>query len=574
MMWFKVLNYIKKSNDPTKLALWFLGLLVISWIIVLIVDPFNLQPLSVFASCGDFSQALKSLFLDLYYALRLFAVSANDVEGFYKGAVSWPILLMSFLDTAFLAVAIVSLASERLIRDQLGRGLPSKDHIIILGGGSWGLHYALILVNNGINVIIVDSAPSSEVVETLIARRIKDKSSKEGQLYLVQANFKAGATGHELLVRVKAKNAKKIVTMLEKDGANIDAAYALRKILSEKDFETDSQPTIMLPVDDIRLATSLAMYKRFAEHKSKVEIRFFNIMQQAAVRHLMKHPPELYADIFDHQRAHFAIYGLGDLAINLIYVISQLCHYRTWDIGERNVTTSVSKVMVTIIDQDIEKAKKEMLYLFPNIEQVLEIEYKNSAIIDGIAANDYFLPKADGSTKGSESKNVPPVTQHFFCFKDETLSIRCAIKLRKKQMKRTELNTPIFVISVDARGLSRLIDSNCDDDEWPDNIFPLVVLSKDLTDDIYFSDSVETIAKSFNAGLGSSKDKDDEVKRKKRFHSKWGNLPSGFKHSSFFQAAYLRIRLQALGYDWRTHTKANEITNNVWMTVCRFRQLI
>jgi len=487
---------------------------------------------------------------DIYYTIGLFAISGSNRPDFLS---HFGVASFAFMDAGFLVLTIVVLIAENGMRSAIGFALPKQGHTIVLGAGHWGLHYANALVARGKDVILIDMNPSDEAFEEVLEQRCNSKSG-DGHLFLVKGHF-TDSPDDKLLRKVAAHSAKKIMMMLDNDGANIDAAYAMRPKL-EKFEKKGFYPTIMLPVDDIRLSTSLAVYKRFTEYAGEVEIRFFNIMQQAAVRHLMQHPPELYADIFGQKQIHFAIYGLGNVAINLIYVIGHLCHYRTWDIDNGKARDAVKKVRVTILDQDIDTAKQEIYCLFPNIEQVLDIEFVSSTVMNGFAPHDYFLPLT--SKMKADKSVIPPVTQHFFCFKDETLSVRCAVKLRRQQMKLSGVNTPIFVRSQDGEGLARLIESNCGKPEWPDNIFSYVILSDKLDGDIYFSEHIEKIAKVFNAGdpEGSNKDKYDEL---------WGYIPSDFKHSSFFQAAYLRIRLRSVGYDWVVAKNNMSAMTEAWL---------
>jgi len=486
---------------------------------------------------------------DIYYTIGLFAINGSNRPDFLS---HFGVASFAFMDAGFLVLTVVVLVAESGMRSAIGFALPKQGHMIVLGAGHWGLHYAKTLVASGKDVILIDMNPSDEAFEQVLEQRHHSKQG-EGHLFLVKGHFTDSADD-KLLRKLAAHRAKKIMMMLENDGANIDAAYAMRPKL-EKLGKKGSYPTIMLPVDDIRLSTSLAVYKRFTEYAGEVEIRFFNIMQQAAVRHLMQHPPELYADIFGQKQIHFAIYGLGDVAINLMYVIGHLCHYRTWDMNNGKARDAVKKVRVTILDQDIDKAKREIDCLFPNMAQVLDIEFVSSTTMNGIAPHDYFLPLV--SKMKADKSAIPPVTQHFFCFKDETLSVRCAVKLRRQQMKLSGVNTPIFVRSQDGEGLARLIESSCGKPEWPDNIFSYIILSDKLDGDIYFSEHVEKIARAFNGSNPETpnKEKDDEL---------WEYISSDFKHSSFFQAAYLRIRLRSVGYDWAVAEKELGITEKEW----------
>jgi len=500
---------------------------------------------------------------NIYYTIRLFTISANDRGDFLCYSF---VALFAFVDTAFLALTIIVVVAESAMRSAVGFALPPKNHVVVLGAGEWGLHYAKALAASNQHVVMVDANPSDQAYEAVISHRIKKEKGVSGELFLVKEHFQGGKNDKGLLKKVNAQDAIRIITMLDNDEENIDAAFALK--LNEE-LQVNNPPTIMLPVDNIRLSASLAVYNRFSEFGEHVEIRSFNIMQQAAVRHFQQYPPELYADVFGQTDIHFAIYGLGDAAINLIYVIGQLCHYRTWDMNSSKARDEVKKVRVTVLDQGIEKAEQEMKCLFPNIDQVIDLHFHICSSSNGIASHDYFLPRI------SDDEKTPPVTQHFLCFKDEILSVRCAVKLRKQQMKHPAMNTPIFVRSQDGKGLARLIESSCGNPEWPDNIFPYVILSDNLDDDIYFSDKVEKIAKAFNNWEVIESEGDNVCLKEKEKNQQWESLSSAFKHSSFFQAAYLRIRLRAIGYDWiespdetdkiEESGVTDKVTSEVWL---------
>jgi len=461
-----------------------------------------------------------------YDALRLFTLSGNDfevVQQWQWNGRNWLLLVMVWLDAVYLVLAVFSFFTQRLIRFVLSRSFaPSDKTIVVLGLGVWGLHYVEALLKSDFHVIAIEKKPSDQAVNELI----KHRKEYGNRVALIEGD----CFDKKVLDKAKVDSVGKVLPMLTDDASNIDMAYKIRKHINKivGQGNKKGEPVILLAVDNIRLSTSLATYKRFSEHHGETEIRFFNIMQQAVVRHLMKHPPELYADIFGHDHVHFAIYGLGDFAINLIYVIAQIGHYRTWNMEDDAEKTASSRVKITIYDQKPEEdALADLKALFPNLDKVLGYNYKSSALMQ-INFNE-------------ELKDIAPVTQHIFCVNNETLAVRYATKLRKAQTLHSNANTPIFVRSLDGRGMACLIDSNCGEEEWPDNIFPLTILSENLGEDIYFDEKTEALAKVLNAPS------DPE--------SKWKEASSDFKHSSFFSAAFFPIRLRSVGYNIVSNNK-------------------
>jgi len=465
-----------------------------------------------------------------YDALKLFSISNDEVVELELNSLeNKAAYALMFLAPIFTFIAILQFFIGRILLFFVRIGIENEKHIVLLGLGSWGLHYARSLSNSGKKVVVIDKNPSEQAVEEVI-KSWTNKGQQPIQLIIGDCLDK------KILKQANVGSCSKVLPLLGYeegggDAANIDAAYEVRKVLKEVKVDAKGElPVILLPVEDIRLATSLATYKRFSEHHGEVEIRFFNIMQQAVVRHLHQFPPELYADIFKQDNIHFSIYGLGDFAINLIYVIAHLGHYRTWeeDAYVKNKKVQSKRVQITIYDQKEQAdAMGDLKALFPQLEQVIDVNYKQTSLM----ALDFAAELAN------------PVTQHFFCMSDEALAVRYATKLRKNQMLTTLSNTPIFVRSLDGKGLSRLIESNCGEDEWPDSIFPLVLLPNKLGEQDYFSKDIDNLARCLNYSKVNGFDEEEKEEL-------WETLASDFKHSSFYQAFYLNVRLRSIGYQW------------------------
>jgi len=519
----RVARYLEGLRKPERVAIAFGALFVITFISI------------------HYSSVEGNSYKHLYDVLRVFTFSANDfkLETLTKKN-DLPLLIMIWVDTVFMVTAFLSLVVKAIVRSVIARDIPSK-HIIIFGLGEWGLHYAKALAKSNFDVVVIDKDPSDAAVEEVI-ETWADKSYKGKRIRLI----KGDCLDDDILKKAKVDEASKILPLLESDGNNIDAAYQVRKHLREND---QADQVILLPVDDIRLSTSLASYKRFSEHHGETEIRFFNIMQQAAVRHLINHPPELYADIFGQKNVHFAIYGLGDFAINLIYVIAQIGHYRTWPLDADPEKIESLRVKITIYDQKPEsEAMADLKGLFPNLDKVIDYQYISTALMSLDLYQEIMW----------NHKLDRPVTQHIFCMNNETLAVRYATKLRKAQTHHANANTPIFVRSLDGTGVARLIESNCGEEEWPDNIFPLTLLSDNLGENDYFSENIENIAKAFN-----DYKLEDKAFTKKEAGERWGEISADFKHSSFYQAFFLSSRLRAVGYHWKLKGE-NVVNDDTW----------
>jgi len=517
----KILSMIQQRlNSKMFMVGLFLLFFLLSWVGVYISEPYG-----------------KPLLTAAYDAIALFALNGSGlpaVSDWLWNEHNYLLLVMLWLDALYLVLAVFSLFTEKTMLYALSTG--AKDNnITVCGLGEWGLHYVKALVASGFHVVVIEKNPTQRALDQLIALRIQNK-----KVSLIVGNCFDDA----MLAKAFAHHASKILPMLPTDADNIDFAYKARRFLIQK---KKTNPVILLPVDDIRLSTSLATYKRFSDHNSEVEIRFFNIMQQAGVRHLNQYPPEVYADIFNQDNVHFAIYGLGSFAINLIYVIAHLGHYRTWEQHEDNESLQSKRVKITIYDQKPQADAMDDLHaLFPQLNHIIDIEYKQTSLMT-----------LDFSAELENTRS--PITQHFFCMSDEALTVRYATKLRKRQMLTTSSNTPIFVRSLDGKGLSRLIESNCGEDEWPDSIFPLVLLPSKLGEHDYFSQYIDNLAKSFNDYKITKK----ELSKKNK-EDCWPSLSADFKHSSFYQAFYLSVRLRAIGYQWLPESKSDKFPVSAW----------
>ena len=574
MRWVQFLNWLNtKLEDRSFLVFVFLILWGFSsWVI------YNTKPMDekmVITTLNEVDSSFSSVkYKDMgsgrvclqapYDALKLFTLSNDEAISLKWGGESWKewwgegwcdnwanrvTRILVWILPIFTILSFLQFFLRRFMLRAIGRVPFLKDvdgdHIVIIGLGAWGQHYADALHESNKQVVVIEKDPTEAAINKVIDTWVNTKVGDKKPIYLITGDCLSNSD----LDKAGVKSAKKVLPMLKSDGENIDIAYKVRDLIKD----SKAPPVILLPVDDIRLSTSLASYSRFADHNSATEIRFFNIMQQAAVRHLMEHPPELYAHIFKQENVHIAIYGLGDFAINLIYVIAHIGHFRTWPMESATDKMTSKKARITIYDQKSEKdIRGDLKALFPNLNEVIEVEFVSTELMNINFDNVLNMQnkEQDAIHKGKKQD----ITQHIFCISNETVSVRYATKLRKYQMRHKNKNVPIFVRSLDGKGVSNLIESNEGNDEWPDNIYPLVLLNKKLADEGYFSDPIDRIAKAFN-NAQDSPDFDVREKKMKELvkddNKKWGETSADFKHSSYYQAFYLSTRLRSVGYRWQ-----------------------
>ncbi|MBV9837666.1 MAG: NAD-binding protein [Solirubrobacterales bacterium] len=241
----------------------------------------------------------------LYRAITLFV---------FGGSVTPPIPLalqiariIAPVLTGYAAVGTILALSREQAR-VLGIRLLVRRHVIVAGLGTSGARLAQALVDHE-PVVVIESNPIAELIPTARARGVR---------VLI-----GSATDELMLRRAGIRNARTLVALSGRDGANVDIAAAAARA-RQRDPE---RLTIFAHLRDLDLWRSLAAEgASFEPRQAGARLEYFNVFATGAQLLLERHPPFIARPVPDGEpwEAHLLMVGIEGVGEQIVLQIARL----------------------------------------------------------------------------------------------------------------------------------------------------------------------------------------------------------------------------------------------------------
>lgn len=405
---------------------------------------------------------------NLYRILMLFTINGEWVFQENSGPV---IRALAFLAPVFTVLTIVELVTRnfiyRLVLSWQLRWM--KDHFIIAGLTEESLLVAKSLNEHpdGLGVVVIDADPPASLWAH--CRRF-------GIPVVV------GSPADPLvLASTNVRFASSVISFLP------DAAEAIRLILSTNSMfgsRTARKPSgekggvnVWIKLGDTSFGLRLGEYLKLPDVASYVQPRFFSLDEVAARRLIRFHAPDIYADAFDQERVHLAIYGFNRLAVEIIK-----------EVMVQSISRRPLSPRFTVLTEDREAAEATLLAQLPQLSTLTDLNIQElQSHATGVADSDYGVIPED-------------VTMHVVCYESPEKATSTGLSLRRLSLAapgnwagdtNRRLNAPIFVRLAQMKGIAQFLGSSTHASEESDT--PLLYRDRDIPDGIFAFGMVEDL---------------------------------------------------------------------------------
>lgn len=315
--------------------------------------------------------------------------------------------------------------------------------------------------------------------------------------------------------KTRCHRAARIVSMMNADSRDIELTLHVQRYLKQE--ATTRKPKLFVQINEPKLAKRLSDYPRICS-SDLIDLRFESLYSLFAEDLFLRHPPEVYADLFAEKRPHIAIHGYNDLGEQVLSYCALLCHYRNHQIAK-----------VTVYDNNPERAEQAIRERHPGLLE---------GVGDGYQAPLELHIRPEGKTETNAGVS-DPVTQHVICELDEEEAFTRALNLRAESLHQKKGNAPIFVKSASTEGLAALLDSNTGEAEIPDGIYPFGMLDEVSDPEILDNSELDRISKGIH----------EFAYRPVYGDAPWSDLDADKRRSNRHAALHMDTKFRAAG--WR-----------------------
>lgn len=442
-------------------------------------------------------------FLDvLYRDLQLFTLESGAVDG----AVPWQLEVARVLAPAVAAWAIVRTIMYAL-RERFRRAsiLFYRDHVVVCGLGRAGAEFVRDLRNRHRKVVAIEQDENRDTVHAC---------RQAGVVVLI-----GDATSERVLRSAGLKRAAAVIGVCGDDGANIELALTLQKLMNKR----RERPLLcFLHMQDFALASLFKTHGILTRPDDGLDVQVFNLYENAARALFYAHPLD-YEPITpeDPRTVHLVVLGFGQMGESVAVQAAKIGHF-----------ANEKKLRITVFDRDANARRESFHVRYPNIDAVCDIEFRQAEfdITETMEAIERIVRDPDA---------LPTVA---LCFDNDSRNLQYALTLRERLRGAA---SPLRVRISEDTGVAQLVQ-HAKNDEAIDCFGMVDTLCRwELLRDQTLDALARMIHERYvEQRLKEGTPEDDESVQP------WGRLDPGLKDSNRQQADHIPVKLRALGYDY------------------------
>ncbi|OQA02273.1 MAG: potassium transporter peripheral membrane component [Planctomycetes bacterium ADurb.Bin412] len=462
----------------------------------------------------------------LYKSLRLFVVEGEIDEPRVSGFLN----VMRFvapLTTVMGAIAAFTVLLGRRFKDL--RLTTLADHVVICGLGRKGNSLARQFRAQGKKVVVIDIDESNEYFSIQMLSNI----------WTIAGN----AADPEILAKANLSTADCLVIATGSDSTNINILiHAANQVKARKHHDPLH---VVLHMYDSAICPLMRNKQVLMSIRQRVNLVTVN-MYELAARQLFLNDmlDNMPTDIQSKQRMHVAIAGFGNMGQAIALQTAKTGHFASaapWEMGgDRNNQTPkpLLKPLITIIDENAEKAGKEFTNRFSQFVDLCEINTIEGDIHDPAVYN-HFVDLL---------KNETYLSSIFICYEDDYYNIKNGLSIidrLKQQYERKKFleSIDIFVELSESEGLYHLLE-----EENAETALARQLKGFMAVPDLFYTDEgnnagYEIMGRVFAASYEEQFDLPDGIKK-----PGWDNLSFRLQDSNMQAAHHIGVKLRTLGY--------------------------
>lgn len=386
------------------------------WLLVLFV---TVSLLALFGLKADSSWvdyvASSGFYDDLYGVIQLFALDGRLlVDGTHE--VSWQLKVAAFAAPVITVFAFLQLV-WRNISDAVSASFYRRfyrKHLIVIGLGQKSQIFVRDALHQSQRVIAIDIDGNAHL-------RVP---AHFGKFRFIQGDI----FGFDLVGRCGIARADAIVVFCGDDYHNISVAQHISEVIGSRIRQTERWPRIICNATSSALTNQAASDQAFADKPGPI-IEFYSPEQVAARQLLVHYPPASYAHVFRRSGVHIVVYGLGELAAQVVRQAAILCQ-----------KSDAPLPKITLVIPPDQQDDSGCIFSTLALGTVCQLE----------------TIKADLEDEGFWRTVFPDIAasacEHVICLQNRHQASRLALRMRREMHLHLNTNTPIFVGTIGTKG--------------------------------------------------------------------------------------------------------------------------
>ncbi len=462
-----------------------------------VYGAYTLDPQGFLANPADY----------LYKVVQLFAAEGDWTAG--EEALPWSLEIARFLAPVFTVASLVLLFAEGIWTGLINlRVRIYHDHVIIVGLSDAAMVLIRSCRRRRLRVVVIEhdmSNPHLAACRTLFVP-VLIGDGKQG----------------ELLRRARVHRARCLISFVNVDDDNVELSLRIQEVVETARAAAKPPLKVVLQVADMQLGSRLESYPKFFEHPQRMEVRFFNLDEQAARALFRDYLPDVYADALACDRVHIVVLGYQQLGKHIVSTALKQAHYG-----------NDKALKITVLDPDAESAAVLFHQQCPDIGLAAEVEFLRAELVPEFLRRDL------------ERFALHDATMMVTCLESDADNMSMALALRQLTLLAALPNAPVFVALRNSRGLAQLVESGRGNPEIPDGLYPFGTVEQLMRVDRVINENLDQLAIALHDQFLEEVAQQEEAQPS---HRPWGQLSEVFRNDSRALADHIPAKLRAGGY--------------------------
>ncbi len=326
----------------------------------------------------------------------------------------------------------------------------------------------------------------------------------------------------ELLRRARIHRARCLISFINVDDDNVELSLRIQEVVETARAASRPPLKVILQVTDMQLGSRLESYPKFFEHPQRMEVRFFNLDEQAARTLFRDYLPDVYADALGFAGVHIVVVGYGHLGKHIVSTALKQAHYG-----------NDQPLIVTVLDPDADSEAELFAQQCPQMALAAEVRFRRTELAPEFIRRDLA------------ELNLQDATMIVTCLESDADNMSLALAFRQLTLLAAVPNAPVFVALRNSRGLAQLVESGRGNPEIPDGLFPFGTVEQLMRVDRVINEHLDQLAIALHEKYLEEVAQHDVAQAS---HRPWGQLPEMFRNDSRALADHIPTKLRAGGY--------------------------
>jgi hypothetical protein len=412
------------------------------------------------------------------------------------------LLVGAFVST----VRVIVSALRHDFRTALARRM--RNHTIVCGLGETGMQVVRNMRSAGEKVVVIDRADDTTG---------NGASCDRQGIPLIRGD----ATSFDVLVLAGIHHARTIVVCTGDDVSNMDVALHIKELVRDRQQPGEPALVVLAEMRNQWLFARLVNHDRYALGSSEVDLRLFNINENAArllLRSLKAPPgPEI-------ESGAFVILGFGPLGQQVMLHLIRAA-----------LATIGSQPKIIIFDRAAEQCQRQFSQTYPAAAKLADVSFIEATI----------SPDSPESWITVENTvRTLPLLGVAICFDDDQTGLYAGLSMRRVLDNLSRIHVPIFLRLGQARHLGQFAATMEGLKGQPGRFRIFGGLDELLGIDILVRGELDTLAKSIHAQYRDSRQSDGP---QSPADQPWNMLPETLKMSNRRRADNMPFLLARAG---------------------------